>query len=123
MGQNAPYFQLRQQGVSADQARVQAARSGEELFPAGTARQTLAISARNWKTWALVVLYFTTFGGFIALTAWLPTYWREFHGASAFAAGTLTAVFSLLASVLRIVGGSFVPPAAGARSPTVSFSI
>ncbi|HKZ29056.1 MAG TPA: MFS transporter [Acidimicrobiia bacterium] len=123
MGQNAPYFQLRQQGVSADQARVQAARTGEELFPAGTARQTLAISARNWKTWALVVLYFTTFGGFIALTAWLPTYWREFHGASAFAAGTLTAVFSLLASVLRIVGGSIADRIGGESTAIVSLTL
>ncbi|MDH3260409.1 MAG: MFS transporter [Acidimicrobiia bacterium] len=123
MGQNAPYFQLRDQGLSADQARAAAADLGEELFPAGTALQTLAISARNRKTWALVVLYFTTFGGFIALTAWLPTYWRELHGVSAFAAGALTAVFSLLASAIRIVGGSIADRIGGERTAIASLTL
>jgi NNP family nitrate/nitrite transporter-like MFS transporter len=58
-----------------------------------------------WRTWALVAVYFTTFGGFIALTAWLPTYWTEFFGLSAVYAGLLTAVYSMLTSLIRILGG------------------
>ena len=27
-----------------------------------------------------MLIYFATFGGFIALTAWLPKYWQSFHG-------------------------------------------
>ena len=106
MGQNAPFFQFREQGLSVDESKTRARELGEELFPAGTALQTLQISARNWKTWAMVVLYFTTFGGFIALTAWLPTYWKEYLGVSLVAAGAFTATFSILASLIRIVGGS-----------------
>jgi NNP family nitrate/nitrite transporter-like MFS transporter len=52
-----------------------------------------------------VVVYFTTFGGFIALTAWLPTYWSQFFGLSAVLAGVLTALYSVLTSLVRIVGG------------------
>ena len=78
---------------------------GQELFPAGTTIDTLRISARAWQTWALVVVYFTTFGGFVALTAWLPTYWTSAFGVTAMTAGLLTAMYSLLASGVRIAGG------------------
>jgi NNP family nitrate/nitrite transporter-like MFS transporter len=50
-------------------------------------------------------VYFTTFGGFVALTAWLPTYWASAFGFSVVMAGVLTAVYSLLASSIRIAGG------------------
>src|ERR1019366_7224687 len=53
-------------------------RHGQELFPSGNLKESLLVSARIWKTWALVAIYFTTFGGFVALTAWLPTYWTGF---------------------------------------------
>ena len=50
-------------------------------------------------------MYFTTFGGFVALTAWFPTYWTEFHGLSPVNAGFLTALFAILTSAVRVVGG------------------
>lgn len=105
LGRNAPYFQLVQAGAAPAEARSAAAAAGQELFPAGGLRESLRISARVWRTWALVVVYFTTFGGFIALTAWLPTYWSEFYGLSIVVAGALTAVYSVLTSVVRIAGG------------------
>jgi NNP family nitrate/nitrite transporter-like MFS transporter len=58
-----------------------------------------------WQTWLLVALYFTTFGGFLALTAWFPTYWGEFFSLSLGLAGALTMVFSVLASLIRVPGG------------------
>lgn len=105
-GRNAWYFQLRGQGVPHGEAQRIAREHGQELFPAGTLVDSLKDSARVWKTWALVVLYFTTFGGFIALTAWLPTYWKSFFALSAVTAGTLTALYSLLTSAIRVPGGS-----------------
>jgi len=105
LGRNAWYFQLRQQGVPRDEARREAAGQGQELFPAGSLLESLGLSIRVWRTWALVVVYFTTFGGFIALTAWLPTYWTSFFGTSVVLAGALTAVYSLLTSAIRILGG------------------
>ena len=105
IGRNSPYFQLRAQGLTAAEAREQAASYGQALFPAGSLKDSLAASARVWRTWALVLIYFTTFGGFIALTAWLPTYWTLNFGMTAIQAGLLTALYSVLTSLVRIVGG------------------
>ena len=105
IGRNAPYFQLRDQGLDPSEAQRLAASRGQVLFPAGTLKRSLALSARTWHTWALVIVYFTTFGGFIALTAWLPTYWTGYFGLNAIQAGMLTALYSVLTSLVRILGG------------------
>ena len=105
LGRNSPYFQLLEQGSAPEEARRLARAHGQELFPSGNLKESLLVSARIWKTWALVAIYFTTFGGFVALTAWLPTYWTGFFGLSAMAAGFLTALFSILTCVLRVIGG------------------
>ena len=105
IGRNSPYFQLRAQGLGAAEARRHASAYGQALFPTGTLKDSLAASARVWRTWALVTIYFTTFGGFIALTAWLPTYWTGYFGMTAVQAGFLTALYSVLTSLIRILGG------------------
>jgi NNP family nitrate/nitrite transporter-like MFS transporter len=105
IGRNAWYFQLRQAGTAPEDAQRKARALGQELFPAGTTIDTLKISARAWQTWGLVAIYFTTFGGFVALTAWLPTYWSSAFGVTVMTAGLLTAMYSLLASSVRIAGG------------------
>ena len=104
-GKNSPYFQLVKKGLPPTEARVAARECGQDLLPAGGLRESLQRSARVWRTWALVWIYFTTFGGFIALTAWLPTYWTSFYGVTALKAGILTAAFSVLTSLIRIAGG------------------
>ncbi|HKW99178.1 MAG TPA: MFS transporter [Bryobacteraceae bacterium] len=105
IARNAPYFQLCAQCLDPDEARRQAGAHGQVLFPAGSLKDSLAVSARLWRTWALVTIYFTTFGGFIALTAWLPTYWTAYFGMTAIQAGMLTALYSVLTSLIRILGG------------------
>lgn len=105
IARNAPYFQLRAQGLAPEQARRQAEAHGQALFPAGSLKESLIASARVWRTWALVLIYFSTFGGFIALTAWLPTYWTAYFGMTAIQAGLLTALYSVLTSLVRILGG------------------
>ncbi len=104
-GRNAWYFQLRTKGTSEDEAQREAKKHGQVLFPAAGFKETLRTSAQVWRTWALVWLYFTTFGGFIALTAWLPTYWHSYFGVGMVTAGVLTAIYSILTSAIRIVGG------------------
>jgi NNP family nitrate/nitrite transporter-like MFS transporter len=105
LGRNSSYFQLVRQGLSREEARTSAREFGQEIFPAGSLSESLRVSARVWRTWALVWIYFTTFGGFIALTAWFPTYWTSFFGVSLVKAGFLTAVFSVLTSLVRVGGG------------------
>lgn len=104
-GRNAWYFQLRERGLTPDEARRRASEQGQELFPATSLTEGLRISARKWRTWVLVFLYFTSFGGFVALTAWLPTYWTSFYGVGAVVAGLLTGIFAVLTSAIRILGG------------------
>lgn len=106
-GKNAWYFQLIRKKIAPKEARQIAGQEyGQEIFPAGSLTDSLVLSAKVWKTWCLVVIYFTTFGGFIALTAWLPTYWTSYFSAAAVTAGLLTALYSILTSVIRVAGGS-----------------
>lgn len=103
---NAYFFQYRTKGFSEDESKKMATEAGQELFPAGNMKQSLIISAKIPETWILVIAYFVTFGGFMALTAWFPTYWQKTHGLSATQAGLYTAVYACLAALLRIPGGS-----------------
>lgn len=106
IGHDAYYYQLIRRGLSREEALREAARRGEELFPTYSAVKSLKISAMNWRVWLLVIMYMTSFGGFVALTAWLPTYWTKYIGVSSAMAGFLTGVlFSLLTSLIRVAGG------------------
>lgn len=116
---NAPYFQLRAQGVASDEARRLAREHGQELFPAESMVESLNIAARMWRTWALVVIYFLTFGGFIALTAWLPTYWREYYVTGGAVAAGLTAMYAVISSTIRVPGGVLADRLGGERTLTL----
>ncbi|MBS1261161.1 MAG: putative nitrate transporter NarT [Calditrichaeota bacterium] len=118
LGKNAWFFQFRKQGASYEESIELSRAHGQQLFPRGRLTESLKESAKIPGTWALVVVYFTTFGGFIALTAWLPTYWSKFHGVSLVAAGTMTAVYSILTSAIR-VGGGFVADRIGGRKTAI----
>ena len=116
LGRNAYFFQYRAAGVSDEQARTAAAERGQAFFPRGSAWQTLQRSARTWQTWALVGVYFVTFGGFMGLTAWFPTYWSSVFGMEVAAAGRLAAGYAVGASLLRVVGGRLSDRFGGART-------
>ena len=122
-GRNAPYFQARAQGNTAEQAIEIGRQHGQEIFPSGKLKDSLVKSAQIWKTWTLVAIYFTTFGGFIALTSWLPTYWREYFGQPPVTAGTLTAVYSITASVLRVFGGRIADKLGGEKTTLLSLVV
>ena len=113
---NAPFFQLVEQGMLAPKAREEARKHGQQLLPAGSLKDSLIASAKAWKTWLLVAMYFTTFGGFIAMTAWLPIYWGTYLKAGAVTAGLLTAVYSILASAIRVFGGVVADKVGGERT-------
>ncbi len=123
LGQNAYFFQFRKAGLSTVEARKKAGDRGQEIFPSGGVKESLMTSAAIPATWALVVLYFTTFGGFIALTAWFPTYWSEFQQFDSVKAGLFTAVFSILASLMRVYGGKVADRFGGEITVFVSMSL
>jgi len=100
---DAPYFQYREMGIEIDPDALLLA-CGEELIPSGTAMGSIRKAGSDWRTWILTYFYFVTFGGFIALTVWLPIYWTELHRFSLVKAGGLTALYSLSASLMRVLG-------------------
>jgi NNP family nitrate/nitrite transporter-like MFS transporter len=101
---DAPYFQYKEMGMAIDPEALLLA-CGEELVPTGKVMDSIRKAGVDWRTWVLTYFYFVTFGGFIALTVWLPTYWTELFNISLVKAGFLTALFSLSASLLRVAGG------------------
>jgi NNP family nitrate/nitrite transporter-like MFS transporter len=120
---DAYYFQLVKRGVKRDEAKRVAKEMGQELIPSGKLSEALKISARIPRTWALVILYFTSFGGFLALTTWFPSYWALFHGFDLKKAAILGgAGFSLLASFIRVYGGHLSDRFGGERVAILAYS-
>lgn len=118
------YYQLRNKGVKQEEAKKIAGDLGQELFPSGKAVEALKQSAKVPGTWGLVLLYFTSFGGFLALTAWFTTYWVQYHGFDVRQAGLLMALgFSLFASLLRVYGGYLSDKFGGEKTAIVSYII
>ncbi len=101
---DAPVFQLRRGGVDVPASEV-AELGGGETVPSGSVKAGLQHAARVPATWVLVFFYFLSFGGFLAFTSWLPTFWKEMYGESLRMAGVLTAVFSVLSAGVRVPGG------------------
>jgi NNP family nitrate/nitrite transporter-like MFS transporter len=119
---DAPYFQYREMGIDIDPKALLLA-CGEELMPTGRALDSVRKAAADWRTWILTYCYFVSFGGFIALTVWLPTYWTELFHVSLVKAGALTALYSLSASLLRVAGGYLSDHLGGEKITRISFLV
>jgi NNP family nitrate/nitrite transporter-like MFS transporter len=63
-------------------------------------------AARLTVTWELAVLYAVTFGGYVALSNYLPTYLRQIYELEITDASTRMAGFVILAVIARPVGGA-----------------
>jgi len=119
---DAYFFQLRRRGLDVEQSRKVAREHGEELFPTGTVWQAVITAAEEPRTWGLVSLYFVSFGGFLALTAWFPTYWINLHHMDARAAGMIGGLgFSVLAAIVRVFGGVISEKFGGERTAILAF--
>ena len=60
---------------------------------------------KNIQVWRFALYYFFVFGGFVALSLWLPQYLIRVYGVDLKTAGMTAAMFSLPASLFRIYGG------------------
>ena len=124
LANDAYYFQLLKKGFKPEEAREIARALGQELFPSGSLVESLKRSAKVPLTWALVFLYFVSFGGFLALTGWFIVYWLQNYNLSAAQAGLLMALgFSMLASVIRVLGGFLSDRFGGELMAVISYSI
>ncbi len=122
LARDAYFFQLRQQGCDIETSQKIARQNGEELFPTGTVWQAVITAAEDTRTWGLVSLYFVSFGGFLALTAWFPTYWINLHHMSPREAGVIGGLgFAVLAAVIRVFGGMLSEKIGGERTAIMAF--
>lgn len=64
--------------------------------------------------WTLSMFYFATFGGFVSLAIYLPMLLKDMYGLSALDAGFRTAMFAVLATIVRPLGG-FLADRIGAK--------
>ncbi len=60
---------------------------------------------RDAKSWVLSLYYFLTFGGFVAMAIYLPTFLTEIFKLAPGDAGFRTAGFVVLATAMRPIGG------------------
>ena len=55
--------------------------------------------------WAFSLIYGITFGGFIGLTTFLPSYYHDQFGVSKVQAGQLTMLAAFMGAAVRVIGG------------------
>jgi MFS transporter, NNP family, nitrate/nitrite transporter len=122
LARDAYYFQLRRQNFDSETSRRIAAEKGQELFPNERVWQAVITAAEEPRTWGLVALYFVSFGGFLALTAWFPIYWINLYNLDVKSAAVLGGLgFSLLAAVVRVFGGMISERIGGERTAIFAF--
>ena len=94
--------------------------------PADVERQSLASHIQClWEKdgWAFNMIYVITFGGFIGLVTFLPSfYFMQFH-ISKVEAGTLTVLAAFTGSATRVVGGWLADRFGGVRTLAVVFVV
>lgn len=73
--------------------------------------------------WAFNMIYVITFGGFIGLATFLPSfYFTQFH-VSKIEAGSLTVLATITGSATRVVGGWMADRIGGVRTLTIVFVV
>ncbi|HWR37491.1 MAG TPA: MFS transporter [Clostridia bacterium] len=81
-----------------------AARNAPRRAPVKSVREVLQ-PLNSRASWVLSVYYFLTFGGFVAMAVYLPTFLTDMFKLTPQDAGMRTAGFVVLATLMRPVGG------------------
>jgi MFS transporter, NNP family, nitrate/nitrite transporter len=69
--------------------------------------------------WAFSLIYAITFGGFIGLATFLPTYYYDQFAVSKVQAGQLTMLAAFMGAALRVVGGWISDRVGGVNTLTI----
>jgi len=80
------------------------AKEPDDVKPHATLREHVACLFER-DGWVFSLIYCVTFGGFIGLTSFLPSYYFEQFGVSKVQAGQLTMLAAFMGATLRVVGG------------------
>lgn len=73
--------------------------------------------------WSFNLIYIITFGGFIGLSNFLPTYFHDQFGVTKVQAGQLTMLAALMGSAVRVVGGAVSDKWGGINTLTAIFGV
>jgi NNP family nitrate/nitrite transporter-like MFS transporter len=65
--------------------------------------------------WVFNIIYIVTFGGYIGLTMFLPTFFHDQYGIAKTSVGQYAAVIAIMASILRVAGGWAADKIGGVR--------
>ncbi|SEN69561.1 MFS transporter [Lihuaxuella thermophila] len=84
-------------------------------------KESLSVVNRK-ETWLLSLFYFLTFGGFVSFSMYLPTFLKELFHLTAVDAGLKTAVFVMIATFIRPLGGYLSDRVGAEKVLTVVFS-
>ena len=88
-------------GSTEDPEQASRRASGQPATPLVTQIEPL----RRLRVWRFGLYYFFAFGGYVALSVWLPHYLVAVYGLDIRVAGAVAIAFSLPAGLLRILGG------------------
>jgi len=80
------------------------AKEPDDLNPHASLREHVACLFEK-DGWVFSLIYAVTFGGFIGLTSFLPSYYFDQFGVSKVQAGQLTMLAAFMGATLRVVGG------------------
>jgi NNP family nitrate/nitrite transporter-like MFS transporter len=83
----------------------------------------MAQPLKEKKSWVLSLYYFLTFGGFVAMSIYLPTFLTDMFKLTPQDAGMRTAGFVLLATLMRPVGGILADKIGGQKILLWAFPI
>ncbi len=86
-------------------------------------REYFTTLRREPLAWVLALLYFQTFGGFVALGVYLPILLRDIFSLTPIDAGARVAGFIIVATVMRPTGGWLADRYGGAQILLVVFSL
>jgi NNP family nitrate/nitrite transporter-like MFS transporter len=73
--------------------------------------------------WAFSLIYAVTFGGFIGLCTFLPTFYHDQFGVSKVQAGQLTMLTAFMGAALRVAGGAISDRWGGVNTLTVVLAV
>jgi NNP family nitrate/nitrite transporter-like MFS transporter len=85
--------------------------------------ERFAVFRRRPLSWVLSLFYFVTFGGFVAISTYLPTFLVDAYGLDRADAGARAAGFVLLATLARPLGGYLADRHGGAPLLNGSFTV
>ncbi len=114
---NPPYHQMKNAGVPIPDSMKIARWLGQEEIPIGDCSLWPAVIVP--RNWILVWSYFVSFGGFMALVAWMPVFTFDYHECNAFEAGCHTSFYAVFCSLCRSLSGTTTDKLGGANATMI----